>query len=92
MASNPVTPEPEGRKKGPWANRVLSSEIEHTPEYDEFMKKLAEYHEKRGTPLVHEPELGRKLLDLNKLYQRVTEQGGYDKITETKGEPMRLPL
>ena len=45
--SAPTTPDPE-RKKGPWANRVLSSEVEHTPEYEEFMDKLARYHEKRG--------------------------------------------
>jgi hypothetical protein len=30
--------------------------------------------------------LGRKLLDLHKLYKKVTELGGYDKITEQKGE------
>jgi hypothetical protein len=43
------TPEAETpKKKGPWANRVVHSEVERTPEYDAFMEKLAAYHEKRG--------------------------------------------
>lgn len=43
------TPDPEQpKKKGPWANRVVHSEVVHTPEYDAFMEKLAAYHEKRG--------------------------------------------
>jgi hypothetical protein len=48
--STPATPEPERERKkgGPWANRVVSSEVVHTPEYDAFIAKLAEYHEKRG--------------------------------------------
>ena len=34
---------------GKWANRVLDdTDIERTPEYEEFMKKVREYHEKRG--------------------------------------------
>ncbi|KAL7275639.1 hypothetical protein RUND412_001399 [Rhizina undulata] len=92
-----TTPTPE--RKGPWANRVLSTDIERTPEYEEFMNKLAKYHEKRGhsrrpdkrlvacgrTTLTPEPELGRKLLDLSKLYEKVTALGGYDKVTEEKG-------
>lgn len=47
--SNTATSDPESaRKKGPWANRVVGTEVVHTPEYDEFMKDLAEYHQKRG--------------------------------------------
>ena len=51
--SAPGTPEPDrekerDRKRGPWAHRTVSSEVVHTPEYEEFMTKLAEYHEKRG--------------------------------------------
>ena len=38
------------------------------------------------TTLTIEPELGRKLLDLRKLYKKVTSLGGYDKVTEEKGE------
>jgi hypothetical protein len=46
--SSMAAPTPERERKGPWANRVLSTDIEKTPEYDEFIKKLSEYHEKRG--------------------------------------------
>lgn len=38
------------------------------------------------TTLTIEPELGRKLLDLRKLYEKVTALGGYDKVTEEKGK------
>lgn len=37
------------------------------------------------TTLTEEPELGRKKVDLLKLYKRITEEGGYDKVTEEKG-------
>jgi hypothetical protein len=43
-----------------------------------------------STTLTHEPELGRKLLDLHKLYNTVTKLGGYDKITERKGGSLFL--
>lgn len=46
MAAAP-TPERERERKGPWANRVLSTDIEKTPEYDTFIEKLSEYHQKR---------------------------------------------
>lgn len=46
MAAAP-TPERERERKGPWANRVLSTDIEKTPEYDAFIEKLSEYHQKR---------------------------------------------
>jgi chromatin structure-remodeling complex subunit RSC9 len=42
-----------------------------------------------STVLTREPELGRKLLDLHKLYNTVTKLGGYDKVTEQKGELRR---
>lgn len=106
MAAAP-TPERERERKGPWANRVLSTDIEKTPEYDAFIEELSEYHQKRRlvvlerkgfaavadaratelcrTTLTVEPELGRKLLDLRKLYEKVTTLGGYDKVTEEKG-------
>ena len=38
------------------------------------------------TVLTPEPELGRKRLDLLKLYKKVTEAGGYDHCTTEKGE------
>lgn len=38
------------------------------------------------TTLTPEPELGRKKLDLLKLYKKVTEAGGYDFCTTEKGQ------
>jgi len=43
-----AAPTPERERTGPWANRVLSTEIEKTPEYNEFIDKLKAYHQKRG--------------------------------------------
>jgi hypothetical protein len=34
---------------------------------------------------VQEPELGRRKLDLFKLYKKILSLGGYDKVTEEKG-------
>jgi len=53
MSTTPDQPDaaqqtPAAKRKGPWANRVVTSEVEHTPEYDAFMEELAEYHKKRG--------------------------------------------
>jgi hypothetical protein len=45
--------QPPAKIKGPWANRVVTSEVEHTPEYDAFMEELAEYHKKRGCVFPH---------------------------------------
>lgn len=42
-----AAPTPERERKGPWANRVLSTDIDKTPEYDAFIEKLSEYHQKR---------------------------------------------
>ncbi|RPA81232.1 hypothetical protein BJ508DRAFT_414890 [Ascobolus immersus RN42] len=68
------------------ANRVVDdSDIERTEEYEQFMAGLKAYHEKRGTDLVQEPELGRRKLDLLKLYKKILDLGGYDKVTEEKG-------
>jgi hypothetical protein len=36
-------PTPNSKKSGPWANRVVSTEIVHTPEYDEFMEYFVCY-------------------------------------------------
>lgn len=50
--------------RGQWANRVLDdSDIERTLEYEEFMKKLQEYHDERGyvprpTHVCHFPRIG----------------------------------
>lgn len=58
--------------------------IDRTPEYEEFIKKLTAYHEKRGTNFEPEPRLpvtgGHVNVDLLKLYRAVIERGGYDEV------------
>ncbi|EFZ02534.2 ARID/BRIGHT DNA binding domain protein [Metarhizium robertsii] len=58
--------------------------IDRTPEYEEFMTKLQEFHEKRGTILDPEPKVGLIYLDLYKVFNHVVASGGYDKISEEK--------
>ncbi|TKA83040.1 hypothetical protein B0A55_00852 [Friedmanniomyces simplex] len=62
--------------------------VEMTDEYNDFMKQLAEYHEKRGTTLEPEPKVGVRHIDLLKLYKRVVEEGGYDLCSDTKAKPL----
>jgi chromatin structure-remodeling complex subunit RSC9 len=62
--------------------------IERTSEYAEFIDKLAEYHDKRGTILEREPKVGSRHIDLLRLYKRVVEEGGYDKVSDTRGNKL----
>jgi chromatin structure-remodeling complex subunit RSC9 len=62
----------------------ISTTIEYTPEYNDFIEKLAEYHDKRGTEFVREPRVGSRAIDLLKLYKMVIERGGYDKVSDEK--------
>lgn len=58
--------------------------IEPRPEYDEFIAKLAKFHEKRGTTFDSAPRVGNKRVDLLRLYDRVNADGGYDNVSDTK--------
>ncbi|PNP52643.1 hypothetical protein THARTR1_06808 [Trichoderma harzianum] len=58
--------------------------IERTPEYEDFMNKLREYHAKRGTTLDPEPKVGMIHLDLLKVFNHIVASGGYDKVSEEK--------
>ncbi|SMR51088.1 unnamed protein product [Zymoseptoria tritici ST99CH_1E4] len=62
--------------------------IEPSAERDEFIRKLKEYHEKRGTNLDLEPKIGIRHIDIHKLYERVVEEGGYDLVSDTKAKPL----
>ncbi|KAK3115688.1 Chromatin structure-remodeling complex protein rsc9 [Teratosphaeriaceae sp. CCFEE 6253] len=62
--------------------------IERTTEHEDFMEKLAAYHEERGTNLEHEPKVGVRHVDLRNLYARVVEEGGYDLCSDTKAKPL----
>ncbi|KAI0129566.1 hypothetical protein BJ170DRAFT_700791 [Xylariales sp. AK1849] len=58
--------------------------INRTAEYEDFIKKLAIFHDKRGTSFEPEPRLpvtgGHVNVDLLQLYQAVIEKGGYDEL------------
>lgn len=58
--------------------------IDRTPEYEEFMTKLKDYHEERGTVLDAEPKVGVIHLDLFKVFNHIVASGGYDKVSEEK--------
>ncbi|KAG5931612.1 hypothetical protein E4U53_001687 [Claviceps sorghi] len=58
--------------------------IDRTPEYEEFMTKLKEFHEQRGTVLDPEPRVGLTSLDLYKTFNHIVANGGYDKVSEEK--------
>ncbi|KAH0054522.1 hypothetical protein KCU72_g5143, partial [Aureobasidium melanogenum] len=64
------------------------SSIEKTEEYEDFLKELAAYHEKRGTTMENEPKVETQHIDLLKLYKRVIAEGGYDLVSDTKKKPL----
>ncbi|KAI1089736.1 hypothetical protein F5B19DRAFT_359277 [Rostrohypoxylon terebratum] len=72
------------------ANRedLYIHEIDRTPEYEEFIKKLTAFHEERGTSFEPEPRLptmnGHVNVDLLKLYKAVIEKGGYDEMNKVQ--------
>jgi len=59
-------------------------EIDRTPEYEEFISKLRDFHEDRGTPFDPEPRVGSVHLDLLKVFNHIVQNGGYDKICDEK--------
>ncbi|KAF8858050.1 hypothetical protein BDZ45DRAFT_623031 [Acephala macrosclerotiorum] len=58
--------------------------ISSPAEYDAFIKKLAAYHEKRGTHFEPNPKVGNKPIDLLQLFNAVVEHGGYDRVSDEK--------
>lgn len=60
------------------------SSVPDYPEYHEFIRKLRDYHEKRGTTFDPAPRVGSKHVDLLKLFQIVVERGGYDAVSDEK--------
>jgi len=63
---------------------IPESGIAYTPAYNDFIQKLATFHEKRGTHLEREPRVGAKTVDLLQLYNSVVNRGGYDKVSDEK--------
>ncbi|KAH6633428.1 hypothetical protein C7974DRAFT_423771 [Boeremia exigua] len=62
--------------------------IERTEEYDKFLEQLQAYHDKRGTYLDREPKVANQHIDLLRLYKRVNNEGGYDKVSDTKNNKL----
>ncbi|KAI9151827.1 SH3 domain-containing protein [Paramyrothecium foliicola] len=71
-------------KMAPTAGEIPLHSIERTPEYEDFMNRLREYHVKRGTTLDPEPKVGAIHLDLFKVFNHIVANGGYDKVSEEK--------
>ncbi|EOA91880.1 Chromatin structure-remodeling complex protein rsc9 [Exserohilum turcicum] len=69
-------------------NKPEESSGESTQERDDFLNTLAAYHEKRRTVLDREPKIGSRHIDLHRLYKRVNEEGGYDKVSDTKNNKL----
>ncbi|CAM1506406.1 Fc.00g060470.m01.CDS01 [Cosmosporella sp. VM-42] len=68
----------------PVRNEIPMHAIDRTPEYEEFMTRLRDYHAKRGTTLDPEPKVGATHIDLLKVFNHIVENGGYDKVSEEK--------
>lgn len=66
------------------SEEVAPHTIDRTPEYEEFMEKLKEFHNNRGTILDPEPKVGLIHLDLFKVFNHLVASGGYDKVSEEK--------
>jgi chromatin structure-remodeling complex subunit RSC9 len=58
--------------------------IERTPEYEEFMARLRDFHDQRGTNFDPEPKLGVNHVDLYKLFTYIVDHGGYDAVSDEK--------
>ncbi|OZJ06843.1 hypothetical protein BZG36_00181 [Bifiguratus adelaidae] len=70
--------------------------IDRTPEYEQFMANLREFHARHGTTLQPEPVLGGKRLDLLLIWKTVMAAGGYEKVTANRGwkqvgDPFNFP-
>jgi len=63
---------------------IAEHQINRTPEYEEFIEKLRDFHQKRGTHFDPEPKMGNMNVDLLQLYKYIVEHGGYDKVSEEK--------
>lgn len=63
---------------------VVEHTIDRTPEYEDFINKLREFHIQRGTKFDPEPKVGYGQIDLLKVFNYVVKHGGYDKVSDEK--------
>ncbi|KAF2452788.1 hypothetical protein BDY21DRAFT_357932 [Lineolata rhizophorae] len=68
--------------------RAREPSIDRSGEYEKFIRELEQYHEKRGTVFDPEPKVANRHLDLLRLYKRVMEEGGYDKVSDIKNNKL----
>ncbi|XP_037944978.1 AT-rich interactive domain-containing protein 2-like [Teleopsis dalmanni] len=47
---------------------------------DEFYKDLQQFHDRRGTPIMHTPKISGREINLHMLYTEVIERGGFSKV------------
>lgn len=53
-------------------------------EKDQFDKQLYAFMERRGTPIPDKlPQLGKRTLDLHRLFKEVSRRGGYQAVCTT---------
>ncbi|KAK8157734.1 RSC complex subunit Rsc9 [Phyllosticta citrichinensis] len=64
--------------------REPSTDTSSSSSYDDFLNKLEHYHASRGTTLERDPKIGQRHINLLRLYERVCEEGGYDRVSDTK--------
>lgn len=83
MSEPPTSDEDEHQRKGE-EDSVMSKD---------FQLRLKKFHETRGTPIIRQPTVGQRELDLFQLYQRVVDIGGMDRVTqEMKWRSVHLQL
>ncbi|KAK7545999.1 RSC complex subunit Rsc9 [Phyllosticta paracitricarpa] len=68
--------------------RQLSADQVHSPEHDHFLNTLERYHANRGTTLERDPKVGQRHINLLRLYKRVCEEGGYDRVSDTRNNKL----
>ncbi|KAK0121168.1 Chromatin structure-remodeling complex protein rsc9 [Cadophora gregata f. sp. sojae] len=76
--------EPLITNMAPPSQTAREPSIPSTSEYAEFIRKLAAYHEKRGTNFEPEPKVANRRIDLLHLFNLVVDRGGYDKVSDEK--------
>ncbi|EDW89057.1 AT-rich interactive domain-containing protein 2 [Drosophila yakuba] len=70
------------RARNPVQMQILPEKVEEMPASppEEFWRDLQQFHERRGTPLTQPARISGKQVDLYKLYNEVTERGGFNKV------------
>ncbi|KAH8348593.1 hypothetical protein KR084_009061 [Drosophila pseudotakahashii] len=70
------------RPRNPSQLQVVPEKVEEKPVSppEEFWRDLQQFHERRGTPLTQPAKMSGQQVDLYRLYNEVTERGGFNKV------------